>query len=334
MRVEAAAFQGKPVFFRLIGEWTQPPRMQAPPATAGKKAGQILGTVILMSMMAAALWLALRNHRQGRGDQEGGLRLAKLVFALLLALWLLRTHLVPSFDTFGLTILALATALFLSTLIFVLYLALEPYVRRYWPHAVISWTRLLGGDARDPLVGRDILLGVLLGVIWLLVFKVNAYALMKMGETPALLSSDYLVSFRLGLGAWLAQIPQAILGTLEFFFLLLGLKLGLKRDWIATIVFVSIITALRTLGSTHMLVDAITSIVVYLILALIVYRFGLVSLACAIFTVDLLANVPFTGDLSAWYFGTTMFALLSVVALAAWGFYHALGKASFGPSSV
>jgi hypothetical protein len=39
----------------------------------------------------------------------------------------------------------------------------------------------------------------------------------------------------------------------------------------------------------------------------------------------MLANVPFTGDISAWYFGTTMFALLSVVALALWGFYHSLG---------
>jgi hypothetical protein len=61
-----------------------------------------------------------------------------------------------------------------------------------------------------------------------------------------------------------------------------------------------------------------------LILSLIVYRFGLVPLACAIFTVDMLANVPFTGDISSWYFGTTMFALFSVVALAVWGFYYAL----------
>ena len=64
---------------------------------------------------------------------------------------------------------------------------------------------------------------------------------------------------------------------------------------------------------------------VYLILALIVYRFGLVPLTCAIFTVNLLANVPFTADVSAWYFGISVFALLSVLALALWGFYHSLG---------
>ena len=47
----------------------------------------------------------------------------------------------------------------------VLYLALEPYVRRYWPQAMISWTRALGGRWRDPLVGRDVLYGVVLGVL-------------------------------------------------------------------------------------------------------------------------------------------------------------------------
>src|SRR5262249_61605 len=31
LRVEAASYRGKPVFFGLIGEWTLPPRMTAPP---------------------------------------------------------------------------------------------------------------------------------------------------------------------------------------------------------------------------------------------------------------------------------------------------------------
>ena len=39
----------------------------------------------------------------------------------------------------------------------------------------------------------------------------------------------------------------------------------------------------------------------------------------------MLANVPFTTDFSAWYMPTSILALLSVVALAGWGFYHSLG---------
>ncbi len=37
-----------------------------------------------------------------------------------------------------------------------MYVSLEPYVRRVWPRTLISWTRLLSGYVRDPLVGRDV----------------------------------------------------------------------------------------------------------------------------------------------------------------------------------
>jgi hypothetical protein len=82
---------------------------------------------------------------------------------------------------------------------------------------------------------------------------------------------------------------------------------------------------LKSLGASYPTVEIPTAILVYSIAALIVFRFGLVSLACGIFTVDLLANVPFSADLSAWYMSTSIFALLSVVALAGWGFYTSLG---------
>ncbi len=40
-----------------------------------------------------------------------------------------------------------------------IYIALEPSVRRYWPRLLISWSRLMAGDFRDPMVGRDLLVG-------------------------------------------------------------------------------------------------------------------------------------------------------------------------------
>jgi Protein kinase domain len=325
LRIEAAAFQGKPVFFRLISEWTQPPRMQEPPESTGRKVGNILGIVFLTSMIAGCVWLARRNHRQGRGDLDGALRLAKIVFVLFILRWFLLAHMTPTFQTFGSLILDLGSSLFLSTLVFVLYLALEPYVRRYWPHAIISWTRLLAGRPRDPLVGRDILLGVLLGVVWMVIFEVDILVRIRLGAIPTLLSTRYLVSIRSGLGMWLSQLPLSIMATLQFFFIFLVLKVLLKRDWLATIVFVAIFATIKSLGDYHWTAEAVTAIAVYLILAIIVYRFGLIPLACAIFTVDLLGNVPFTADATAWYFGVTIFTLLSVVALAAWGFYHSLG---------
>jgi hypothetical protein len=62
-----------------------------------------------------------------------------------------------------------------------------------------------------------------------------------------------------------------------------------------------------------------------LVLVIVLLRFGLVPLAVGVYTVDMLANVPFSADFSAWYATTSLLTLISVVALAGWGFYHSLG---------
>ncbi len=338
MRVEAAWLRGKPVFFSTIGDWTMPDRMKHPEQTAGKKVGQALALTLLIFCLMAAVYLARKNHRQGRADREGALRLGMIMFALEMALWLCRAHLVPGSETFGLLVLAISTALFVSGTTWLLYLALEPWVRKRWPQTIISWSRLLSGQVRDPLVGRDILFGVMLGVAWILIFQLRFIPMVHMGAPPGLGSSDYIQGGRTALGAWLMQIPASIMGTLQFFFLLLGLKVsfqfifslfGLKlaksTDWLAAITFIAIFAIPRGLTSTYPWVELPVQILVYSIAVLIVYRFGLVPLACAIFTVNMLANVPFTADFSAWYMPTFILALLSVVALAAWGFYQSVG---------
>jgi len=109
--------------------------------------------------------------------------------------------------------------------------------------------------------------------------------------------------------------------------MLLGLKVILRRDWLAGATFVAIFAVMRSLGNPYPTIVFPTMVLIYAIAAIIVVRFGLVPLVCAIFTVDMLGNVPFTSDLSAWYMNTSIFALLSVVALAAWGFYTSLGGA-------
>jgi serine/threonine protein kinase len=338
LRVEAASLHGKPVFFSMIGDWTKPDRMKDPEDSTGKKVRQVLGLTLLMTSLLAAVYLARRNYRLGRADREGAFRLGLIMFVLEIVLWLCRGHLVPSFDTFGLFVMAISTGLFVSGTTWLLYLALEPWVRRRWPQTIISWSRLLSGQLRDPLVGRDILFGVMLGVTWILIFQIRYIPMMHMGASPGLGQTDYLMGGRTALGAWLMQVPISILGTLQFFFLLLGLKVlfgflfslvGLKAvkatDWLAAIAFIAIFALPRGLSSSYVSVELPTQILVYTIAVIIVFRFGLVPLACAIFTVNMLANVPFTADTSAWYMPTSALALLSVAAIAGWSFYQSLG---------
>jgi len=325
LRVEAAAWHGKPVFFSLIGDWTKPDRVKTPEQSTGKKVQQYVTIALVLSFFFGMIRLARLNYRQGRGDREGALRLAWVMFALEILLWLCRGHMVASIATLGSLMIAISTALFVSGTTWMLYLALEPWVRRRWPQTVISWSRLLSGQFRDPLVGRDILFGVMLGVVWILLFQLRAIPMMHLGAAPGLYQTEYLMGGREALGAWLMQIPASILGTLQFFFLLLGLKVVLRKEWLAAIAFVALFALPQGLSSSYAAVEVPAWILIYAIAVLIVYRFGLIPLACAIFTINMLANVPFTADFSAWYMTTSVLALLSVVALAGWGFYQSLG---------
>jgi len=326
LRVEAAAFHGKPVFFSLIGEWTKPERMtNTEKKTIGQQVNKIVYLLLLCSLLAAATFLARRNYRYGRADRAGAFRLAVVMLGLEIALWLCRAHFATFGDTFGLFIIAVSTGLFVSGVTWLLYLAVEPWVRRHWPQTIISWSRLLSGQLRDPLVGRDILFGVILGVVWILIFQIRYIPMMRMGASPALGATEALMGGREALGAWLRQWPQSIQTTLVFFLALFGLRVMLRKEWIAAIAFVAIFAVPRSLTSTYVAVEMPAQILVYAIAVLIVLRFGLVPLACAIFTINLMANVPFSADFSAWYMTTSILALLSVVALAGWGFYHSLG---------
>ncbi|MGA8428383.1 MAG: hypothetical protein WB729_01075, partial [Candidatus Sulfotelmatobacter sp.] len=326
LRVEAAAFQGKPVFFSLIGDWTKPSRMKSTEKESiGQRSGRIIGIVVLCTLLVGSVLLARRNYRQGRGDREGALRLAFVMFLLEMALFLCRSHFASLGDTLGLFVIAVSTALFISGVTWTLYLAVEPWVRRHWPQTIISWSRLLSGKVRDPLVGRDILFGVILGVVWILIFQIRFIPMIRMGASPARVSTEFLMGGREALGAWLRQWPQSIQTTLAFFFLLFALKVLLRKEWIAGIALVAIFALPRGLSSHYMAVEIPAQILVYAIAVIIVLRFGFVPLVCAVFTINLVANVPLSADFAAWFMPASILALLSVVALAGWGFYHSLG---------
>ncbi len=325
LRIEAAAFHGKPVFFSLIGPWTKPLRLRPNEPTASQRAGTLLLLGLLLSVLTGAALLARRNYIRGRGDRRGAFRLAWVIFVGMMALWLFRGHIVPTLDLILPLVLAVSTALFFSGLMWILYLSLEPYVRRNWPQTLVSWSRLLMGRLRDPLVGRDLLFGVILGVVWILIFEALTALMMRLGGSPGLFSTDYLLGGRAALGAWFINIPGSIQGTLLFFFLIFVLRVILRKDWLAAIAFVAIWVTLKTLGANYPWIEAPAMALLYGTAAIVLLRFGFVALAAGIFTTDLLLNVPLTVDFSAWYLTSTLLPLLSVAALAIFGFYTALG---------
>lgn len=209
-----------------------------------------------------------------------------------------------------------------------LYIALEPYVRRYWPQAIISWTRALSGSWRDPLVGRDVLYGVILGCVFCDLFALRYYLEARIGAPPASVADSFLGSTRIAWSAWLFHIPGSIASTLLLFLILFVWRVLLRKSWLAAIAFVLLFTALKSVSADYPAVEWPVEVVLYAVLAVGALRYGLVTLAVALYAADLTLNIPVTLNPSAWYFTTGALALASIAALAIWGFYTSLaGKA-------
>jgi hypothetical protein len=318
LRVEAAAFRGRPVAFSLIGPWTGTDRMPKRESTNSERGQLTIFIGISLAIAIGTILLMRRNVKRGGGDEAGAGRLAIWVGFGQMGLWLFGSHLNASFATFGMFLIALATSIFYAFVVRTMYLALEPHVRRRWPQTMISWSAVLTGHWRDPIVGRDVLAGAALAVA---VRVINQIANLALATTDPPGSTDVLMGLRSTLAVFFRSFPHGIRDTLLFFFVIFILRVLLRNQWLATAGFILIFSTLQYLQSSHPIEDTVASIVVFVLIAGLVFRFGLLALSAFIFVGQLVNYTQVTASTSAWYFGHDLLLLGSVVALAAWGFH-------------
>jgi hypothetical protein len=324
LRVEAAALGGHPVAFLMVGPWQKPWRMpEESPAGVNATAVMLLGLAI--AILAGAGLLARQNLRQGRGDRRGATRLAACMSAVLMALWLCQVHLVASLNVLAMLLLAVCTSVFYGVLLWTIYLALEPFVRRHWPQVLVSWTNVLSGRLRDPVVGRDVLVGAALGVAWVLMIRGLDLWTGGKGFVSFPGSTELLSGLRSTAGQVLEEVPYAIRNVLLYFFLLFVLRVLLRNQWAAAAAFGGIFALLNALeNGDHRWIGALVGLLYFGSGAVAVLRWGLLSYAVGVFVSALLMNVPATLDTSAWYFGNMMLLIVITVALTTWGFFESL----------
>ena len=160
LHVEAAAFHGKPIYFDTVYAWDQPSRQAQEPQTTSQRVFIFFTIAVFVIAIVGSALIARHNLRLGRGDIKGALRVAFLYFIVRMLLWLFGKHHPGTAEgEFALLLSYLRRAVFSVFYLWLLYIALEPFIRRRWPHRIISWSRLLRGEFRDPLVGRGDRLG-------------------------------------------------------------------------------------------------------------------------------------------------------------------------------
>ena len=336
MRIEAATYRGRVTSFRILGEWSRPSRQQPRKLSAGQQTANSIVLAVVLGSFSVALVLARRNWRLGRGDRRGAMRLGLAIVALMTFGWaLVADHVSGLGAEVTLFARSFGIALLLGGLLWLLYLAVEPYVRRRWPERLISWTRLLGGRFGDPLVGRDLLVGCCLGGSMALVAHVFDSLPAWTGAaptSPGFSSLDVLLGGRFVIAAILSLVIVNVLLALIVTVLFLMLSVLLRREWIAAVVIVLLLGVQQALQmSLPIWMTLPFGLIIWALPVLTFLRFGLLPLASGTFVVMALANYPLTPSLGAWYATPTWLLIGTVLALAFYGFRTALGgRSAFG----
>jgi len=333
VHVEAAAFHGKPVYFDTVYAWDQPPRQGQLTESASERIFVALVIAVFMIALVGGALIARHNLRLGRGDISGALRVASVYFIVRLLLWLFEPHHNGSLESeFIVWLSYISLATFAGFYLWLLYIALEPFLRRRWPHRIISWSRLLRGDFRDPLVGRDILIGAAGSGVMMFGMEVMPAVAHWAGKPFALTTNPGTMLLGSHFFHRLAsQVTAALFLSLIMFFLLLLFVGILRREWLTLSVLGLVVTLFGTLVAGSTIATLLASTLAAVVLIFLLYRYGLLALCAAVFILHLWVYYPVTTEFSAWYARDFAIAAALCIALAAYACYISMaGQRLFG----
>ncbi|HMF94000.1 MAG TPA: hypothetical protein VKE96_06895 [Vicinamibacterales bacterium] len=220
--------------------------------------------------------------------------------------------------------------LFQVALLWVLYVALEPYGRRFWPDGLLGWTRLFAGHVRDPRIGREILIGVALGAALIVNDGFRGAMPYQIGRAPALPFLDGDVRVLSGAGslilAWAGQFYSSVQTALLITMTFVGLRLIVRRTWIAVAVGMTVVTAAVTSNipfGQELSLYVVGQLTAIGIITLAIFRFGLLVTAVMLIVDNIVTVAPILPHAASWAALPGNLSIALVLASAAFGFYAA-----------
>ncbi len=275
------------------------------------------------ALMLAAAALAWHNLKAGRGDRRGATRAASILLVLEIAGWLVGSQ---HTGVLGQDVTRLfgagGRALFSAGLLWLTYLGLEPYIRRFSPDSLIGWTRLINGRWRDPQVASDVLVGVCAGLAMTVLYTVHSLIPPLFGRpepmpmTPA--DPNVLFGVRFVIGKMLTQIGSAISSGMLAVCGVVTLLIFLKRKWaahvVSSLIFVWVVIAGMFPAGTPIL-DVVIGLGIIGIWTGVILNAGLLATVVGLSTHFILLRAPITLQLASWRGAPGLTYLLVVAGL-------------------
>lgn len=319
---------------RIVEErWSQASVQGSPLVTLAQEHAQTASYLVRAVLVIGALVLAWRHVRQRRGDRAGAWRVATLVFVLWWAGGLLRSDAVPELTgmlrMFGTTAQdAVVRALF----VWLMYLALEPLVRRYWPQTLVSWARMLGQEFGDRLIARDVLVGLCVGLgMGIAVYGHQSLSSVLGGDpAPYWINQEHgidaISSFATQVGVASELLARGILAAMASLVLLVVFRM-LSRNEIVSMVAVAAIAAFvggLWLGSG--VVSFVCAGLASAAWAWTLARVGLLAVIVALSTGMFVLTFPVSPNVGAWYAGAMVLPVAMILAASGWGLRTTLAR--------
>ena len=342
LRVEAATAAGKLCYFQVIRpwstrQWTLPTR--SPQVTDkqdrittnyGELAQDAFFFLLGGPLLVISLVLAVRNLKAGTTDEDGALKYAGFMLILDVLLGLFEAHHNASPGLEMTTFLScLINAVGRTVRFWIYYLALEPFVRRIWPKVLVSWNRLLQGRFTDPHVAQEILYGCVGGA---LVANLVALAVL-FNDAPV----DSMMGRRLCDPMILASSSGTIAGAIRAFYgampsvftmlVIIIFRLLTRNNIAAVITFTAYMTYIST-GSTDGFITIGFITLMELLTALVLIRFGLLSLIAFNVVRAAITSFPITLNVNEWFFSTGLLGIFIASIIALLAFLFTLGDKS------
>ena len=330
VRIEAAAHRGRPAWFEIVWPWSRPERMESQSWPTAKLMYRALFLTVVVVLVGAAAFMARRNLVLGRGDRRGAFRVSLLLCGVGIVSWALGAHNVADWNAqIGLVTRGAGGVVLEAAFVWLVYLAVEPYARRLRPWTLVSWTRILGGGFSDPVVGRDVLVGLAWAVLVFFLSPLRYVLPPLFGAAPpepSYGSLDALLGPGPLLGATLGTASESTLYALGILLLYVLLRSVLRRDGLASLALVVLLLLPSVLGAGEAAWFTLpVSIIWTLTWIVLLLRFGLLAASVGPFVYELLYWFPITSELSSWKAGPTLLILPLLALLAVMAFRNAVG---------
>lgn len=330
LRVEAGAFEGRPVLFNVatatgledLGADPEPNRW-----TFAQLMTNALQPMLILAVVLGAITLSRRNLQGGRADRRGAARFAGLGAMLFLVANALRSHVLFTFDWASEIWPLIVGATFMGVVGWSLYSAAEPLGRRLWPTMFVSSSRLLSPPRvqwLDPLTGKSVLIGVLAGGIRFAIAGPVRWLFESWREGMPAQPTGFDIRLLQGQRQALSVIldQSLLLGfVLVHVVALLGILLVVKRRRLAlALTLVVWILLSGTDSLTALIYAGLTSIISLVVLL----RWGAVALVVSFLTLQLAFDAR-AADWSAWHGQGPVLALVLLIGLVVYGAWAATG---------